>query len=56
MKVKAVLEFDADVSDIFPEYVDVEGFAKDLTKRELADLISNSALSADDFEYEVSPN
>lgn len=53
MKVKAIWEFDADVSDILPEHVDIEGLAKDLTIRELNYLLANHDISALDFKYEI---
>ena len=54
MKVKAIWEFDADVSDISPEHVDVEGYAKDLAKNELSWLMGlNGKLIVDDFQFEV---
>lgn len=53
MKIKAIWEFDVDVSDILPEYVDVEGFAIDLAKNELNNLMCNFEISAEDFKYEV---
>ena len=54
MKVKAIWEFDADVSDISSEYVDVEGHAKDLTKNELSWWMSErGCLFADEFTFEV---
>lgn len=54
MKVKAIWEFDADVSDISPEHVDVEGWAKDLAKNELSWWMSErGCLFADEFQFEV---
>lgn len=51
MIIKAVWEMDVDVSDISPEHVNIEELAKDLAKREIANLISKHDLSADDFMY-----
>lgn len=51
MKIKAVWEFDADVSDISPKHVDVEGLAKDFAKLELEHLLRNNELSAEDFTF-----
>jgi hypothetical protein len=53
MKVKAIWEFDADVSDISSEYIDIEGWAKQLAKDELNNMLLNFELSGDDFQYEV---
>lgn len=53
MKVKAIWEFDADVSDISSEYIDVEGWAKQLTKDELHSMLIRNELCGDDFQYEV---
>ena len=53
MKVRVTWEFDADVEDYSPKYVDVPGLAKDLTKQELASLIIHGDLTVDDFEYAV---
>ena len=47
VKVRAIYEFEADVSDFNPDFVDLEGLAKDLTRREV------STLKSDDFEYEI---
>ena len=51
--VRATWEFDVDVSDILPEYVDVDGLVVHLTKMELRWLIRNSKISVDDFRYEI---
>ena len=54
MKVRAIWEFDADVSDISSEHVDVEGHAKDLAKNELSWWMSErGCLFADEFTFEV---
>lgn len=53
MIVKAIWEFDADVNDFDPEFVNIVGLAKDSAKRDLADLLKNNILCADDFEYVV---
>ena len=54
MKVKAIWEFDADVSDISPEHVDVDGHAKDLAKNELSWWMGERGrLFADEFTFEV---
>lgn len=56
VKVRAIWEFDADVSDISPEHVDIEGLAKDLAKNELNVLMCDFDISAEDFDYEVVQN
>lgn len=53
MKVRAIWEFEADVEEFDPEFIDVKGLAEDSTKRELQYLINHGKLSADDFNYEV---
>ena len=53
MKIKAIWEFDADVSDILPEHVDVEGFAIDLAREELAWLLLRQELTHEGFHFEV---
>ena len=54
MIVRASWEFNVDVSDISSEFVDIDGLAKDLCKRELASMMVNPD-SAEEFEYEVMP-
>lgn len=56
MIVKATWEFDVDTSELLDEFVDVEGLAKDLTKRELEYLLTKCKISADEFIYEVIDN
>lgn len=53
MKVKVIWEFDADVEDYDPKFVDVEGLAKDSAKREMEFMIDNNDITAEDFEYEI---
>ena len=53
MIVKAIWEFDADVEDFDPKFINIKGLAKDSAKRDLQDLIDRNILSADDFEYVV---
>lgn len=54
MKVLVTWEFEVDVSDLDPKFVDIPGLAKDLTKQELNLLLTSGELSADDFDYAVS--
>ena len=53
MKVRAIWEFDADVSDIDPKQVDIQGLAKDLAQQEMSHLIWMNQITAADFVYEV---
>lgn len=53
MKVTATWEFDVDVSDLDPNFVDISGLAVDLTRRELKDLLEKRQLTEGDFEYRV---
>jgi len=53
MIVKAIWEFDADVEDFDPEFVDIYGLAKSSAKRDLADCLERNILCADDFEYVI---
>lgn len=52
MIVKAIWEFDVDTEDFDSKFVDIKGLAKDLTKREMENLLQNQELSAEDFSYE----
>lgn len=53
MKVKIIWEFEANVEDFDPKYVDIKGLAKFLARRELDFLLQNEDLQADDFDYKV---
>ena len=53
MKVKAIWEFEVDTEDFLEEFVDIKGLAKDLTQREMENLLKNQEISAEDFSYEV---
>lgn len=53
MLVKVIWEFDADVEDFDPEFVNIVGLAKDSAKREMQYVLDNNKLCADDFEYVV---
>lgn len=53
MKVRVIWEFDADVTDIDPKFVNIPELAKDLTKQELTYLLDHNMIDADDFEYVV---
>ena len=53
MLVKAIWEFEADVEDFDPEFINIVGLAKDSAKREMRILLEKNELSADDFEYVV---
>lgn len=53
MKVKAIWEFEVDTEDFSEEFVDVKGLAKDLTQREMGNLLQNQEIAAEDFSYEL---
>ena len=53
MKVKAVWEFDFDDSDLDEIFVDIKGFAKDCTKKEMEYMLEHNCITADDFEYVI---
>lgn len=53
MRVQAIWEFDADVSDFDPEFVDIPDMAKDLALIELNYLIYTKEISAHDFQYKI---
>ena len=53
MKVKAIWEFEVDTEDFSDEFVDVEGLAKDLTQREMENLLQNQEIASEDFLYEL---
>ena len=51
--VKAVWEFEVDTKDFDPRFVDVNGQAKELAKRELDYLILNEEIGVSDFDFKV---
>lgn len=53
MLVRAIWEFDADVSDIDPMHVNKKGLSKDLAHDALQYYLERGELSADDFRYEI---
>ena len=53
MKVKAIWEFEVDTEDFSEEFVDIKGLAKDLTQREMGNLLQNQEIAAEDFSYEL---
>ena len=53
MLVKAIWEFDADVSDIDPMHVNKKELSKDLAHDALQYYLEHGELSADDFRYEI---
>ena len=53
LKVKAIWEFEVDTEDLSEEFVDIKGLAKDLTRREMGNLLQNQEISAEDFSYEL---
>ena len=53
MKVKAIWEFEVDTEDFMEEFVNIKGLAKDLTQREMENLLQNQEISSEDFSYEL---
>ena len=53
MKVKAIWEFEVDTEDFMEEFVNIKELAKDLTQREMENLLHNQEISAEDFSYEI---
>jgi hypothetical protein len=53
MKVKAIWEFEVDTEDFMEEFINIKELAKDLTQREMENLLHNQEISAEDFSYEV---
>ena len=53
MIVKAIWEFDFDTEDLDPEFIDIPGLAKEMTRRELDYILERNELCGDDFEYVV---
>ena len=53
MKVKAIWEFEVDTEDFMEEFVNIKELAKNLTQREMENLLQNQEISAEDFSYEV---
>ena len=53
MKVKAIWEFEVDTEDFMEEFVNIKGLSKDLTQREMENLLHNQEIAAEDFSYEL---
>ena len=53
MKVKAIWEFEVDTEDFMEEFVNIKELAKDLTQREMENLLKNQEISTEDFSYEI---
>ena len=53
MVVKAVWEFEVNTEDFDNKSVDINGLAKDLTKREMKYLLEHEEISEEDFSYEI---
>ena len=53
MIVRATWEFEVDVEDLDPKFIDIPGLAKDLTRKELECLLQKQHITVDDFEYSV---
>lgn len=50
IKTRFVFEFEVDVEDFDPKYIDIEGMAKDLTIEELKSLFLNGDISAEEID------
>lgn len=55
MRVIVNLEYEVDIEGLDPEFIDIEGFAKDEAKRMLEDDLKNQAFEAEDFDYIIPP-
>ena len=53
MKVRAVFEFDVDVSEFDPRDIDIVGLAVDSTKREIDYMAEHGLMNSGEFEYNV---
>ena len=53
MRVIVSLEYDVDVEDLDPIFIDIEGFAKDEAKRMFEDDLKNNTFEAEDFDYTI---
>ena len=53
MKVKAIWDFEVETEDFMEEFVNIKELAKDLTQREMENLLKNQEISAEDFSYEI---
>ena len=53
MKVKAIWEFEVDTEDFMEEFVNIKELAKDLTQREMENLLQNQEIASEDFSYEL---
>ena len=53
MLVKAVWEFEVNTEDFDNKSVNINGLAKDLTKREMKYLLEHEEISEEDFSYEI---
>ena len=53
MKVKAIWQFEVDTEDFMEEFVNIKELAKDLTQREMENLLQNQEIASEDFSYEL---
>lgn len=53
MLVKAVWEFEVNTENFDNKSVNINGLAKDLTKREMKYLLEHEEISEEDFSYEI---
>jgi hypothetical protein len=53
IKVRVSTEYEIDVSHLDPKWVDIEGFAIDMTKQCVSEDIDSNFLDANDLTYEI---
>lgn len=53
VKVKYETEVEIDVTDLSPEFVDIEGFAYEEAYRMIEDDLEHGYISANDMEFEI---
>lgn len=53
IKVRVSTEYEIDVSHLDPKFVDIEGFAVDMTKQCISEDIDTRILDANDLTYEI---
>lgn len=53
MKIQATWEFDSDVNDFDPKFVDIAGLALESAKQELKYLLEHDELNIEDFTFKI---
>lgn len=51
LTVKATIEYEIDITDLDPKFIDVNGFAVDCAMQCLREDLDNSILTHADFDY-----